>query len=246
MGFKKTFTRQITRRDFLKNMGKGALALGAGLESIVACAPALKETPTPEEMADKAENIQWECNPIIPMIPGKIYTGTNSRIAIDIQKEWWEKNYGISMAFHKPTWSADDAISDMFPKEECEREIKYGAIPFVNWVLKPFDGFRPIAKGKFDDTVKRFAHQLAEFGHPIVLLPWQCANEPSRRIWPWSGPSPGQYKEAWIRMHNIFQKEGANKNVVWSTKLISGRWAYETMYDPIPYIPPKEYVDIIG
>jgi hypothetical protein len=47
-------------------------------------------------------------------------------------------------------------------------------------------------------------------------------------------------------MHNIFQKEGANKNVVWSTKLISGRWAYETMYDPIPYIPPKEYVDIIG
>jgi hypothetical protein len=47
-------------------------------------------------------------------------------------------------------------------------------------------------------------------------------------------------------MHNIFQKEGANKNVIWSTKLICGGWPGWEQFDPLKYIPPKEYVDIIG
>jgi hypothetical protein len=179
------------------------------------------------------------------MIPGKIYVGTTSRIAIDVQKEWWEKNYGITIAFHKPTLSADDAISDMFPKEECERDIKYGAIPIVNWVLKPFEGFRPIAKGKFDDTVKRFAHQLAEFGYPIVLIPFEQANE-DRRYKEWGNYPGTEYLDGWVHIHDLCKREGANRNTIWSTKLKLAAWEDFSYPDPFQYIPPKEYVDIIG
>jgi hypothetical protein len=48
-------------------------------------------------------------------------------------------------------------------------------------------------------------------------------------------------------MHDLFEKEGANKNVVWSTKMIAGGFGPQKQaLDWTAYTPPKEYIDIIG
>jgi hypothetical protein len=47
-------------------------------------------------------------------------------------------------------------------------------------------------------------------------------------------------------MHELCEREGANRNVVWSIKLKHGAWRYFSYPDPFQYIPPKKYVDIIA
>lgn len=233
----------VTRRDFLKGTVIAGLGLGAGatIDALLSSCTSVREEIRPE-----VENPQYDSNPIIPMIPGKIYTGTNSRMQIDVQQDWWLKTYGTTMTFHKPAWGALDAMNDMFPKEECQRDIQYGAIPVVNWALLPFDGFKPIAKGKLDDTVKRFAHQLAEFGHPLVLLPFEQPNEPYSRWKPWCCQPGSEYLDAWVHLWELCDAEGANKKTLWTTKLKFGRWPKFSFDDPFRYLPPRQHMDIIG
>ena len=47
-------------------------------------------------------------------------------------------------------------------------------------------------------------------------------------------------------MHELFGKEGANKNVLWSLKLSTGRWDKWEYPDPFQYIPPEPFFDLIG
>jgi hypothetical protein len=47
-------------------------------------------------------------------------------------------------------------------------------------------------------------------------------------------------------MHELLSKEGANRNTVWSCKIQVGSWPSFTYDDPFPYIPPEQYIDIIG
>jgi hypothetical protein len=231
--------RRITRRDFLKQTGKAALAASVGFESGVACAPTLKETKQ-----DVAQ-IKWDCNPILPIPKEGCYAGTNMQ-SVQGGTTNFQEEYGITPTFNawgQGTWAT---FNEYFVKDRHQELIDRGTIPVTRYITSPHTGYKPIIEGKFDDKFKSFANQAAEFGHPIILLPWQGANEPSGRIWHWSGAPPGQYIEAWIRMHNIFQSEGANKNVVWSTKLLNGGWPGWEHFDPLTYIPPKDYVDIVG
>lgn len=232
----------INRRHFLNKSWKTIAILGTanlGLKSLIGCTLALKET-----RQDVAQ-INWDCNPILPIPKEGCYTGTNMQ-SVHAATTNFQEEYGIMPTFNAwglGTWAT---FNEYFVQHTCQELIDRGTIPVTRYITYPHTGYKPIIQGKFDDKFKKFANQAAEFGHPIVLLPWQGTNEPSGRIWHWSGPPAGQYVEAWIRMHNIFQREGANKNVVWSTKLINGGFPGWPILDPLPYIPPKEYVDIIG
>lgn len=245
MDMNKSPNKNISRRDFLKKSGEAALALSGGLalESVLGgCAPALKET------RQDVGRIEWECNPIIP-ITDKIYTGTNLQVPIDHLLEWCEKNFGIGLTFHHPCiYGSIDGTHDMFPKEECETHIRHGVIPVVRYIVfsKPLDIFRPIIKGECDDFIKKFAHQTAKFEHPIILLPFEQPNTTTRAHKLWSGYPGRHYVDAWVRMHELFEREGANKNTGWTTKLKFGHWPRFSFPDPFQYIPPKQYVDTIG
>jgi hypothetical protein len=241
MRLKKTFEgdKEMDRREFLKKSGQAALVASVGFESVVACAPPLKETKQ-----DVAQ-IKWDCNPILPIPKEGCYTGTNMQ-SFQGATATFQEVYGVTPTFNAwgiGTWAT---FNEYLVPDRCQELIDRGTIPVTRYVTQPHTGYKPIIEGKFDDKFKSFANQAAEFGHPIVLLPWQGANEPDQIVWHWSGPPPGQYVEAWIRMHKIFQSEGANKNVIWSTKLICGRWPGHPMLDPLPYIPPSAYVDIVG
>ena len=169
----------IARREFLKAAGKAALAASTGLDSLIACAPTLSAL---HETKEDVANVKWECNPMIPIPNDKICTGTNSRIPVEILNDYWKTHYGIGLTFHHPTWGSYDGMNDAFPTVECQKEIEQGVIPVVRYVVlsKPFDGFNPIANGKFDDDIKKFAHQAAKFEHPIILMPFEQLNTTSR------------------------------------------------------------------
>jgi hypothetical protein len=220
MSLENILTKNIDRREFLERTTKATIGL-AGLLS--GCAPALKETKQ-----DVAQ-INWGCNSILPIPTEGCYTGTNNQASYSHpgNERWvidsFRDLYGLSPAFNTIGTGTWGAANDHFPREIRQVAIDRGTIPVIRYVTLPV-GYGPVIEGRFDDIFKRFANQAAESGHPIVLLPWQCANEPNQKLWHWSGPPADQYIEAWIRMHNIFQREGANKNVVWSTKLLCGGW----------------------
>jgi len=74
MSLDKQFFKEIDRRYFLKRSGQAALAVGGGLTLgtlLSGCAPALKET------RQDVEQIDWDCNPILPIPDEGCYTGTN-------------------------------------------------------------------------------------------------------------------------------------------------------------------------
>ena len=238
-------SKEIGRRDFLVKSGKAAAWAGAvatGINSPVGCAPTLKES------RQDVNNVEWECNPVIP-ITDKIYTGTNLQVPIDHLLDWWRKNFGISLTFHHPSLSGgSDGTNDMFRKKECETQIRHGVIPVIRYtaIYDPKDLFKPIVKGKLDDDIKKFAYQAAKFEHPLIIIPFEQTNSVERVHKLWCCYPGSEYVDAWVHMHELFEKEGANKNTAWSTKLNCGSWPHFSFADPFQYIPPKQYLDIIG
>ena len=264
MSLDKLFANEIDRRDFLRkstdvglgltgllygvdrfanlfeNSLEGKLSLSPQEAEAMGCAPGLKETRKDVEIID------WDCNPILPIPVGGCYTGTNYQILPKNIKLYFTLHYGITPTFHTIGRGIWGSVSENFRKDSCETLIEDGIIPMIRYVILPFEGYKPIIKGKHDDDISKFAHQAAEFEHPIVLVPFQFPNDFNNTHYPWAGYSAGQYKDAWVHMHELFEKEGANKNTVWSIKLKMGRWATKQYPDPFQYCPPKEYVDIIG
>ena len=248
MTLEQLLNKNVDRRQFLKATGLAAAGLLAG----PGCATVL---PILNETKQDVANIQWDCNPILSIPKEGCYTGTNcqgsqigyNRLRTPSEQaneciEGFLARYGIIPTFHAFGHGHYATSNDNFPSEACAADINRGVIPVIRYVTRPFDSYKQVTLGKFDDAFKKFAGQSAEFGKPVIILPWQCVNAPNTEIWEWAGASASQYQEAWVRMHEVFLREGANRNTVWSTKLINGKWAR----DPVPFIPPQEYVDIIG
>lgn len=260
--------RNFNRREFLKICNKVAAItfVANGLESILGCATTQKETKK-----DIVE-IKLECNPILQIPEEGCYTGSNLQPS-PVVSEYYRtadgrmqltsrppgakeeervidgffNRYGILPTFHAMGVGRHGASNDHFPENICRAAVQKGVIPVIRYVVIPFDDpYREILKGKFDDKFRKFAADTVKFEEPVVLVPFQLPNEPDNRWFRWAGYSSGQYKDAWVRMHGIFQKEGANKNTIWSTKMKIGMWKDFSYPDPFSYIPDSQYVDIIG
>jgi hypothetical protein len=219
-------------------MGLCGMAMGSYLQS---CGPSLTE------VNKDADQVNLECNPILPLPKRGCYTGTNKQW-FTAATEDFPKKYGIPAAFNAAGSGIFWVSNGDFPREGCEWLIDKGIVPVIRYVTVP-QGYHLIIEGKFDEAFKKWANAAAEFAKPIVLLPWQCVNEPRQnfKIWWWSQADPKEYIAAWVRMHDIFSQEGANHNVIWSTKLIN--WGFTPQLralDPFAYLPEKDYVDLLG
>ena len=202
-------------------------------------------TTGPKETRKDVAKIKWDCNPILPIPENACYTGANNHIDPVRFIKSFEYYYGTTPTIHDMGYTVS---SNNFPEDDCKTMIEMGTIPVLRYnpVDYSFKGYYgPIIKGKIDDQIRKDAHNMAKFGHPILLIPFMFPNEANRVHFDWGAHPADQYKEAWIRMHELIKKEGAN-NVVWITKLKMGRWRDFSYPDPFNYIPPKEYVDIIG
>jgi len=110
---------------------------------------------------------------------------------------------------------------------------KHGQMPFLTWESRPIDDGndvinRPeyslprILAGDFDAYLHQFAHDIVANGLPVAIrldqemngvwYPWAETDGAGNSI---NGNSAGQFVQMWQHVHDIFQQEGANADVIW-------------------------------
>jgi len=239
----KPFSNTLTRRNFLKKFSQAALAISGGLalETLLggcAIAPIF-------ESAEDIANIKWDANPAIPVPKDGCYVGWHRDIPTDLkyispiafpklyQKlissavrdekqliDFYRADYGKGPAVHS---FSDRQITDAwFPREICEVAHNNRVIPLIRYYF--FDDFKRVAKGDYDKYLIKFAQGAKEFGKPFFFVPYPEANigAHTKHVHAWGGSGGKGFKEAWSRMHDIFEKAGANEYAVWGLHLLSG------------------------
>jgi uncharacterized coiled-coil protein SlyX len=120
-----------------------------------------------------------------------------------------------------------------FRADAVTRSWQHGQLPFLTWESRPIDdgndvinapaySLPRILAGDFDGYLHQFAHGVAATGLPVAIRLDQEMNG----VWyPWAetdgsgasinGNSAGQFVQMWRHVHDIFEQEGANANVIW-------------------------------
>jgi mannan endo-1,4-beta-mannosidase len=94
----------------------------------------------------------------------------------------------------------------------AEQAYDAGATPAVQ--IEPFGvSMAGIAAGKYDNYLERYATQVVDYGHPVVI---GFAHEPDGDWYPWGAGSvaPGTWIAAWRHVVDVFRNAGAY-NVIW-------------------------------
>jgi hypothetical protein len=103
-----------------------------------------------------------------------------------------------------------------------------------------------IINGGFDNYIKKFAKAAASSGVVVFLRPM---HEFNGDWYPWSiknnGQDPEKFKKAWIHMHDIFSKAGA-QNVQWIWSPNASTLPDYGWNDPMLSYPGDDYVDWLG
>jgi hypothetical protein len=149
-----------------------------------------------------------------------------------------------------------DKPNQQFPTRMVETIDRLGSVPMITWepwvtdfdprlrsnlpAEREYASLAAIGKGDYDFYIVPWARAAAEFKKPIFLRFAHEMNDPYRYPWgPQNGNRPDDFIAAWRRVHEIFQKMGAN-NVLWIwSPHISMPW-FEFYY------PGDEFVDWIG
>lgn len=151
-----------------------------------------------------------------------------------------------------------DKPEQQFPTRMAQSISEMGSVPVITWEpwvvdfdpnvrtnLPPlkereYASLAAIARGEYDFHIVPFARAAAAFGKPLFIRFAHEMNDPYRYPWgPQNGNRPDDFKAAWIHVHQVFQKMGAN-NVLWIwSPHISMPWLEY-------YYPGDAYVDWIG
>lgn len=135
---------------------------------------------------------------------------------------------------------------------------KQGVVPMISWEpwhkpsgevhAGPQRRFRlsRIAVGEFDRYIRSWARGVARYKHPLLI---RFAHEMNGYWYPWSvgtnGNSRHDFVQAWRRIHNIFEEEGAtNVSWVWAVNEISG--LRQDGRDLERLYPGERYVDWVS
>lgn len=158
----------------------------------------------------------------------------------------------------KPAWVyfSDNWFSGIrFPVQKAEIISDFGSVPFIRLMPRkdfnennadPFYSLKKIADGNFDRELTEYANDVKKFGEPVMI---EFGTEMNGDWFPWSGVysngNPGIFKNAYIRIIEIFRKQKA-ENVTWVFHVnydSSPKEKWNTMAD---YYPGDEYIDWIG
>ncbi|HJW89035.1 MAG TPA: Ig-like domain-containing protein [Anaerolineales bacterium] len=160
----------------------------------------------------------------------------------------WTKQAGYS--------GIGDGYYQKFEASYFEKVRQRGTIPMINWnswelsaggsTDQPDYQLIDIINGAHDAYITQWARDAAAWGKPFFL---RFNHEMNGDWYPWSeqqnGNNAGEYIQAWRRVHDIFEREGAT-NVTWV-------WAVNTEYASNPYssnleglYPGGAYVDWVA
>ncbi|TPX02273.1 hypothetical protein FJ656_23475 [Schumannella luteola] len=141
------------------------------------------------------------------------------------------------------------------------RAWKHGALPLVTWESRPIGSandqkdepdytLASIIDGTHDAYVTKFAQDAVATGLPFVL---RFDHEMNGDWYPWAEGvntnTQGQYVQAWRHVHDIFEREGANRFAIWTwapnriDKLAADRKTVDYLRS---LYPGDDYVDWVG
>jgi len=111
---------------------------------------------------------------------------------------------------------------------------------------QPDYSLEAIVSGEHDDYIRQYAQDIKTSAVPIYLRPM---HEMNGDWYPWgeniNGNKPEKFKEVWIHIHDIFEREGvANVEWVWSPNV--GEPVRNPTYPMNAYYPGDYYVDWLG
>jgi hypothetical protein len=111
---------------------------------------------------------------------------------------------------------------------------------------QPRFSLQRIAGGDFDDYIERWARGLKALRSTIYLRPM---HEMNGNWYPWGGTvngnSPTLFKQAWARMHVIFDRQGAD-NVKWVFSPVTEDWPMNPDNRFERYYPGRRFVDVLA
>ena len=222
--------KHLSRRDFIKLGGR--VCAGISLVPFISgCAgiPGLKK---------EVEDIPLDTNPIIPVPESGCYSGLRIKSPLNLRPAeteksnmelfdlaWFESYAGKVPAIYSidsnAVYSKDGsgASPDKFPATICDQLYKKGIIPVIRYDSIPdWDG---VVRGNYDEAIEEFASQALQFGKPFFITPWpECNREAHANGKLVPGREKGtDFIIAWIHMHDIFRRAGANKFAIWGFHL---------------------------
>lgn len=107
-------------------------------------------------------------------------------------------------------------LDDPFQTTFADAAMAHDAIPAVQ--IDPVIAGAPVslaalAAGRFDPLLREYAHEVASFGHPVII---GFAHEPNGWWYAWgeNHVKPAVWIAAWRHVVDVFRHEGAN-NVTW-------------------------------
>jgi hypothetical protein len=235
----------LKRRDFLK--------LGVRVCAGISLTPIISGCAGIPGLSEKDEDIQWDANPIIPVPDSGCYSGLkinspfnpwhrepdkNSTELFDLA--WFESNAGKVPAIY----SIDEKKKsrEVFPTTVCNHLYNKGIIPVISYDSIPdWDG---VVRGNYDEAIEKFASGAVQFGKPFFLTPWPECNREAHAN---GMPPPGReistdFIIAWIHMHDIFRRAGANKYAIWGFHLA----AYADQIKIFGWDLADEFFDWVG
>ena len=214
--------QNLRRRDFLK-MGVRVCA-GISLTPIISGCAGIPG------LGQKIEDIQWDANQVIPIPESGCYSGMkikgpfnpwhrepeeNNRELFDLA--WFESNAGTVPSIY----SIDEkkTSQEVFPTTVCNHMYNKGIIPLISYDSIP--DWSAVIRGDYDSTIEKFASEAVKFGKPFFLTPWPECNREAHAN---GMPPPGREKStdfiiAWMHLHDIFRRAGANKYTIWGFHL---------------------------
>ena len=212
----------LKRRDFIK--------LGVRVCAGISLAPYISGCAGIPGFGENIEDIQWDANQIIPLPASGCYSGLNAispfnpwhgdpdknnKALLDLA--WFESNAGKVPAIY--SIDGQSASRDVFPASICNHLYNNGIMPLISYDSIP--DWSGVVRGDYDRAIEKFASGAVDFGKPFFFTPWPECN---REAHPDGIPSPGREKStdfiiAWIHMHDIFRRAGANKFAIWGFHL---------------------------
>jgi mannan endo-1,4-beta-mannosidase len=112
-----------------------------------------------------------------------------------------------------------------YPATKVESAWGSGALPVMTWMSMPSDGvasasysFTHILAGDWDTYLYKFAGDIVRTNLPVVI---RFDHEMNGNWYPWSAGhddynnSPARYVAVWRYIWSVFQKVGANEDVIW-------------------------------
>ncbi|MDH3009312.1 glycoside hydrolase family 26 protein [Gordonia alkanivorans] len=142
------------------------------------------------------------------------------------------------------------AIGDSLPQALLDTVVAAEALPVLT--LEPWEpsgsrgqtpfSLKRIIAGALDADLRRWAHDLASWGKPVLL---RFAQEMNGAWYPWSigvnDNTANAYRMAWARLHAIISEKAPNVKYVWAPNAITeGTSDFRDCY------PGTDLVDYLG